>query len=245
MTGASFAAIVAAGGTGSRFSKSSKAELPKQFMSLRGQPLYFHSLLSFLQNSRISRVILVTPSHMVQLAKTESADLGKKVSQDKEIEVIAGGASRQASVFCGLKYLQECGEIPDYVLVHDAARPFLDNETLERIMDKVIECGACTVGGAVSDTIKKVAGGKIIETLPRNELVAVQTPQASAFAPLLAAHEEALLLKYSSTDDSSLLEWAGHEVHVVEGSPYNIKVTQPLDLMLAEQLADYLLKDLL
>ncbi|MBX9722136.1 MAG: 2-C-methyl-D-erythritol 4-phosphate cytidylyltransferase [Candidatus Obscuribacterales bacterium] len=238
-TGIAFAAIIAAGGSGSRFAKGSQG-VAKQFLHFRGLPLYAWSLLALSKYDQLQQIVVVTPSDMVPKTNDEIKDLVAAHNLRPKISVIAGGASRQASVFCGLKELEESGDPPDFVIVHDAARPFLDIQTVESVSKKVIECGACTVGGSVTDTIKKVKNGLIVETLVREELIAVQTPQAANFALLLSAHREAALAGFATTDDAALLEWAGHEVFVLEGPKYNLKVTDPLDLMLAEALADYL-----
>ena len=97
----------------------------------------------------------------------------------------------------------------------------------------------------MSDTIKRVDGKRIIETIPRRDLVAVQTPQAGKFSQLLQAHVAAAESGFNTTDDAALLEWSGHNVYVVDGPLHNLKITQPLDLILAEALVDYLSEDFL
>lgn len=243
--GTEFAAIIAAGGSGSRFHAEKQAEpkSAKQFLTLRGLPLYAWSILAFSKHHLITNIILVTPQDMVQTCELQTKELKEAHNIRQLISVIQGGSTRQESVFCGLKALYSTGNPPEYVLIHDAARPFLDISTVDLVVKKAIEYGACTVGGAVSDTIKRVSAGKILETIPRDELCAVQTPQAARFSQMLAAHEEAALAQFTATDDASLLEWAGHEVYLVEGPKNNLKVTHPLDLILANALADYLHQD--
>lgn len=252
-----FAAVLAAGGSGQRFYGENTPESirdakqehsPKQFLPLKGLPLYAWSL-RVLCKASLARIVLVVPADMQPILELEIRQAKyqylKDLGTNTEITVVAGGKTRQASVFNALKHLAGTAAKPRFVLVHDAARPFLDNDTVLRVMKATITHGACTVGGAVSDTIKRVSQGRILETLPRESLVAVQTPQAASFDDLYRAHEEAALAQYLSTDDAALLEWAGKEVHVVDGPKYNIKITQPLDLILAESLSDYLLKDCL
>ena len=238
----SFAAIIAAGGSGSRFAAGSNPATAKQFLTLHGLPLYAWSLKTLAQHERITQLVMVVPSHMVQLTSDEIAALSDKLKLNRNISVISGGDSRQASVFNGLRFLSEQPSAPEFVMVHDAARPFLDEKTLDAVVDTAIKYGACTVGGAVSDTIKKVAGSKVVETLNREELVAVQTPQAARFQQLLAAHNEAIKSAFIATDDVALMEWSGHEVHIVQGPGHNMKLTNPIDLILAEALADILFK---
>lgn len=243
--GTDFATIIAAGGSGQRFASANanNGNKPKQFLELKGLPLYAWSLLAFSKHHLISRFVMVVPSHMVNRVATEAKEICITHNIRQSVSVIAGGASRQESVFQGLKSLATEQNPPVYVLVHDAARPLIDPKTVDLTVRKAIEYGACTVGTRVSDTIKRVSGGKVVETIPRDDLVAVQTPQAARFTHLLRAHEEAALANYATTDDAALLEWAGHDVYIVEGPASNIKVTHSADLMLAEALGDFLFND--
>jgi 2-C-methyl-D-erythritol 4-phosphate cytidylyltransferase len=244
--GTEFAAIIAAGGSGARFAgEKGQPTKPKQFLTIKGLPLYAWSLLACSRHEFISKIVLVMPSAMVQLADQEIRQLSGQHNLSRNIEVVPGGKSRQSSVFQGLKKLARQAHPPEYVLVHDAARPFLDFQTLDQVMQKAIEYGACTVGSPVSDTIKEVHDGRVVRTIPRENLFAVQTPQAGRFSHLLQAHERAAHSGFATTDDAAILEWAGHDVYVIEGPAKNLKITFPLDLILAEALADYLYRDLL
>jgi 2-C-methyl-D-erythritol 4-phosphate cytidylyltransferase len=239
-----FAALIAAGGSGSRFSGSkTESKKPKQFLSLKGMPLYAWSLIEFGKHESISEIVMMTPADLVASISLECEQILEQHHLRIKPSIIAGGKTRQESVLHGLRFLASSGSPPDYVMTHDAARPFLNKSTIDVIIDSVTRHGACTVGGAVTDTIKRVnSAKKIIETIPRDELFAVQTPQASDFSSLLAAHEKAEQLGFSTTDDTALLEWCGHEVFVVDGPKYNMKVTQPFDLVLAEALAEHIAK---
>jgi 2-C-methyl-D-erythritol 4-phosphate cytidylyltransferase len=236
------AVVIAAGGSGTRFSTDENAS-PKQFLNLRGRPLYTWSLLICAKHELVENIVIVTPVTMVEQLRADLAKLITEHSLSARIEVTAGGASRQDSVFAGLKLLNRSSLKPDHVLIHDAARPFLDFATLDRVIDTVIKYGACTVGRQVTDTIKRVRDSAVVETLPRQDLVAVQTPQGGRLSDLLQAHEEALAAGFATTDDASLLEWSGKKVFVVDGPVNNLKITDPLDLILAEALAGYLLGD--
>lgn len=145
-----------------------------------------------------------------------------------------GGATRQASVRNGLEALAE--RKPDIVLVHDAARPFATQALVARAIDAAEKTGAAVPGLAVTDTIKAVDdGGFVAQTLDRNRLRAIQTPQGFAFAPLLDAHRKAAAQGRSDfTDDAALAEWAGMKVSVFEGEPGNIKITSAEDFARAE-----------
>lgn len=244
-SGTDFAVVIAAGGSGSRFGKPGLEQKPKQFLTLKGLPLYVWSVRAFASHHLISRIVICAPSDMVPVISAEIDEYIKRFQIKQDVTVISGGKTRQESVFNGLKELSQGQSVPEYVMVHDAARPFIDSATIDMVARKAIELAACTVGSAVSDTIKRVDGTRIIETLKREELVAVQTPQVARFNLLFGAHQEAIISDYSTTDDVALLEWAGHEVHIVQGPTHNLKLTHPLDLIMAEALADYLFSDLL
>ena len=131
---------------------------------------------------------------------------------------------------------------PETVLVHDAARPFVTGEMIEETIVAAQVHGACTTALAVTDTVKRVHDGMVVETLDRESLILVQTPQAARFDWLIAAHRKARESGVATTDDAAVLEAAGHKVAVVRGASFNIKVTQAEDLILSELLANRLLK---
>jgi 2-C-methyl-D-erythritol 4-phosphate cytidylyltransferase len=228
----STAAILVAAGSGSRFSSGQSNHRPKQFLELKGQPIYSWALTTLLEHPQIDRVVVATLPEMV--AEIKSA------FQSEKLHVTTGGAHRQESVWRGLSYLDE-GEKPAYVLVHDAARPFLDRDLIDATIETVQKYGACTVATPASDTIKRVDGDLISETLDRDQLVLVQTPQAARFDWLIEGHRRAIENGFVTTDDASILEAAGRAVAVVQGSRWNIKITRPEDLIVAEALADRIL----
>jgi 2-C-methyl-D-erythritol 4-phosphate cytidylyltransferase/2-C-methyl-D-erythritol 2,4-cyclodiphosphate synthase len=156
---------------------------------------------------------------------------------------VPGGATRQDSVRAGLEALANTA--PDIVLIHDAARPFASVGLIERAIETARRTSAAIPGVPVADTVKSVDGdGHVTETLDRSRLRLIQTPQAFAFAPLLAAHRRAAAEgRHDFTDDAALAEWAGMRVTVFAGEPGNIKMTNPedfarLDGMQAAQLGD-------
>jgi 2-C-methyl-D-erythritol 4-phosphate cytidylyltransferase len=158
----------------------------------------------------------------------------------ERVYVVEGGETRQQSVSNALRQLvasTRCGE-DDVVLVHDAARPLIEPAIIERTIDAVHEHGAAIVGLPAVDTIKQVertANGAIITaTVPRERIVQAQTPQGARCGLLSRAFAEAEADEFAGTDEASLLERAGIEVIVVQGSPRNFKITQPGDLELAD-----------
>lgn len=196
------AAIVVAGGSGERFGGL------KQFAELHGQTLASISV----QRCRdvAQRVVVVVPASYE--GDGEGADA-----------VVRGGATRSDSVRAGLG---ECGDA-DIVVIHDAVRPAASRALFLRVVEEVRHGAAAAIPGvAVTDTIKVVHGGVVAGTPPRDELVAVQTPQAFRTDILLRAHEQGGV----ATDDAALVEALGEKVHVVLGETGNFKVTEPSDL---------------
>lgn len=243
-----FGAVLVAGGSGSRFAAGSnltnealrKAE-PKQFLPLNGYRLYIWSLSRLYKNGQFNHVVVTVPDYFVDEISRELAVIFPNQDLSK-ISVIAGGGSRQESVYKGLSKLSELGK-PDYVLVHDAARPFVSAKTIRDTIDTVTTRGACTVATPVSDTLKKVEQDKICQTINREHLFAVQTPQAAPFGLLWQCHQEAAKLAIGVTDDAAILEYFGHEVVVFAGSNSNIKVTVVDDMRACELLAPLYLPD--
>lgn len=251
------AAILAAGGTGARFAASlnnprrgaasagdrsgnPSSRLPKQFLQLKGCPIFVWSLETLLASPSVACSIVVSPPDMVTEVQAHLKSLCFKFPE-KRLRVVPGGDSRQQSVHLGLLALEE--EKPEYVLIHDAARPFLTKELLERFVEALVATGACTTALPASDTIKRVENGKLVETLDRESLILVQTPQGGRFDWLLQAHKKAADEERATTDDASVLSLAGHEVSIVDGASYNVKITRAQDMVLADALAAILFAD--
>jgi len=207
--------IVVAGGTGTRFG----GDQPKQFVEVAGRRVVDWSVAAAASVS--DGVVLVVPETLVGDTTVAGADV-----------VVAGGASRSGSVRAGL------AEVPadaDIVLIHDAARPAASASLFELVVEAVLAGAAGVIPGVpVTDTIKMVdEDGVVYETLPREELVAVQTPQAFRADVLRQVHKG----DPEATDDAALVELAGGIVMVVPGEPGNLKLTVPADLdRLAETL---------
>jgi 2-C-methyl-D-erythritol 4-phosphate cytidylyltransferase/2-C-methyl-D-erythritol 2,4-cyclodiphosphate synthase len=223
------AALIVAAGRGSR----AGAGDPKQYRLVGGASVLGRVLDLFGAHETIDRILVVIHPDDSDFYARVTAGLGPG-AREKLLAPAQGGATRQISVANGLARLAE-GAAPDVVLVHDAARPFLTPALIDRAVAAAVETGAAIPGIAVVDTIKRVDGaGRVVETPPRASLRAVQTPQAFAFAPLLAAHAAARAAgRDDFTDDGALMEWAGHGVVVFEGEPGNLKLTRPEDFAAA------------
>ncbi len=232
------AAVLPAAGAGERF-KHAPTDAPKQFVGLDGRPIYLWSLTTLAAHEKVDIIVVVVPQLSLDAVQSEIAQFLPSNHSEKVL-VTAGGKTRQNSVHNGLDRLGGLSTPPTYVMVHDAARPLLTTKLIDQVIDSVTTNGACTVAMPVTDTIKKVKDNVVGETLDRSELVQIQTPQAARFEWLLQAHRKAASENFGTTDDSTILEHSGHKVHIVTGSPYNVKITNPEDLSLCQSLATIL-----
>jgi 2-C-methyl-D-erythritol 4-phosphate cytidylyltransferase/2-C-methyl-D-erythritol 2,4-cyclodiphosphate synthase len=220
------AAIVVAAGRGRR----AGGDLPKQFRQIGGEMMLRRTLLTFVEARNVGAVLPVINREDADLYNEASA----AIDGGRLLPPAFGGATRQASVRAGLEALS--ARKPDYVLIHDAARPFASQDLLARAITAVQKTGAAIPALPVTDTVKTVDGlGRVDKTLDRASLRLVQTPQAFAFAPLLDAHRRAQAAgREDFTDDSALAEWAGMKVDVFAGEPGNIKITSAEDFARSE-----------
>jgi 2-C-methyl-D-erythritol 4-phosphate cytidylyltransferase/2-C-methyl-D-erythritol 2,4-cyclodiphosphate synthase len=221
------AAVIVAAGRGTR----AGGDLPKQFRQVGGEVMLGRTLSMFLEHQNVGTVLPVINADDAELYAQLSAGIS---ANPRLISPVFGGATRQASVRAGLEALGS--RKPDYVLIHDAARPFASNELLSRAITAVQKTGAAIPTLPVTDTVKTIDGlGRVDKTLDRASLRLVQTPQAFAFRPLLDAHRRAQAAgREDFTDDSALAEWAGMKVDVFAGEPGNIKITSAEDFARSE-----------
>jgi 2-C-methyl-D-erythritol 4-phosphate cytidylyltransferase/2-C-methyl-D-erythritol 2,4-cyclodiphosphate synthase len=221
------AAVIVAAGRGTR----AGGYLPKQFRQVGGEVMLGRTLSMFLEHQNVGTVLPVINADDADLYAQLSAGIS---TNPRLISPVFGGATRQASVRAGLEALGP--RKPDYVLIHDAARPFASNELLSRAITAVQKTGAAIPTLPVTDTVKTIDGlGRVDKTLDRASLRLVQTPQAFAFRPLLDAHRRAQAAgREDFTDDSALAEWAGMKVDVFAGEPGNIKITSAEDFARSE-----------
>jgi len=216
--------VVPAAGIGSRMA----ADLPKQYLQIAGATLLEHSLRALLASERIAALV-------VALHPADEFAARLPVFADARVRRVVGGEQRSDSVLAALQALLSLGEPRDWVLVHDAARPCLQEEDLARLIERV---GGSGTGGilaeAVVDTVKEAnSEGLVMRTLDRTRLWRAQTPQMFRLGELHAALGQAKARGLALTDEASAMELAGHPVQLVPGSARNLKVTLPGDLQLA------------
>jgi len=220
------AALVVAAGRGTR----AGAGIPKQYRFLDGIPVLTRTLRALCAEPAIATIVVAIHPDDEGLYAACIAALDES-ERARLLSPVHGAATRQASVHAGLCAL-DASTCP-HVLVHDAARPFLSRDLIQRACATLVRHDAALPGIPVTDTIKQVTDdGRVTHTPPRDGLRAVQTPQAFRLAPLLAAHRRALDAGMTGfTDDGALAEWAGMDVHVFAGDPDNVKLTHEADFL--------------
>ncbi len=216
-------ALVVAAGNGLRVG----GEIPKQFLHLAGKPLLRYCLETFLAHPRIAEVrVVINPTYR---ALYDAATVGLQL-----LSVVDGGATRQASVRLGLESLE--ASFPDVVLIHDAARPFLDAATIDRTLDALAAHRAALVAVPVVDTLKRADSAFSGVTVDRTGLWRAQTPQGFHFQTILAGHRQLADSGTEMTDDAAVAEATGQQVILVHGHEDNFKVTTQADLARAERM---------
>jgi 2-C-methyl-D-erythritol 4-phosphate cytidylyltransferase / 2-C-methyl-D-erythritol 2,4-cyclodiphosphate synthase len=214
-------ALVLAAGRGTRFGGA----LPKQYLPLGGTSVLRHAASAFAAHPRVDRVL-------VTIRAEDGTAYGEAVAGLDLLPPVPGGAERQDSVRLGLEALPPLA--PSRVLIHDGARPFPGAAMIDRVIDALDHASAAIPGLPLGDTIKRVASGKIRETVERAGLWRVQTPQGFHFATILAAHRA--VAGQALTDDAAVVEAAGVSPTIVQGSEENVKITTAQDLATAERL---------
>ena len=220
-----YGAVVLAGGSGSRMN----TKTAKQYLPLNGKPLIYYALRQF-QDRAVEKIALVVAEGQQDYCRKEIVG---RYGFTKVSAIVSGGSERYLSVHAGLKALDGV----DYVLIHDGARPCVDQDILNRTMECVAKEDACVVGMPVKDTIKIVDERQMAQKTPdRRCLWQVQTPQAFSYDLICRAYDAVIATgEQAVTDDAQVLELAfGKTCRLIEGSYRNIKVTTPEDLDIAK-----------
>ena len=219
--------ILPAAGLGTRMGREKAGTSRKQFMLLEGAPILIHTIRKFLRCPSVTEIVVALRAEDMDWAR----GLIHNERPVKPVRVVEGGDTRQESVE---NALQSLAANTDLVAVHDAVRPFIDSELVEKVIAEAGKVGAAIVGIVPVDTIKQVHKNKIRATLSREHLVMAQTPQVFRFDLLKRAFASARKDGFTGTDEASLVERLEEiEVHVVQGSDRNIKITKPTDMELA------------
>jgi len=223
-------AIILAAGNSTRM----KGKTPKQLLKIDSKPVSVYSLETFQAHTDIDSILIVT--------KTDLFDTFSKIVKtyhlDKVTAIIAGGVTRQTSVFNALAFLDPNIKHSDIVLLHDAARPFITKRIIDENIRIAKKASAVETAVSCADTISVSKDGQFVSTvLDRRELYQAQTPQSFAFGLILQAHQKAVLENWTNlTDDAQLVLRFGHEVAIAEGNRNNFKITTQEDYQLAKDI---------
>jgi 2-C-methyl-D-erythritol 4-phosphate cytidylyltransferase len=222
----SFSAIITAGGVGSRFDGDRK----KQFFKINGKPIIFFAIEIFYTIAQITEIIVVLPTDEFDVMS--SAILSNYTNR---VKCVVGGQTRQISVFNGLCATDS---VCKFVIIHDGVRPFLDKADLISMMSAVIEKKIVIAASPVKNTLKKVYQNTIVETVPRENLIEVYTPQLFDRQTILSHHEKARTLDRDFTDDAGICEFFGETVYWFETTSPRLKITTIDDIVMAEFMID-------
>lgn len=217
-----YTVLLPAAGSGKRMGAGQN----KLFLELRDVPILIHTLRVFEKDPKCKHIVLAV--------KVEEQAFIEQLLQKYQITKVAaiteGGAERQHSVYACLKASPEQG----IILVHDAARPFIKQQVIHQLVDVAMKSGAAVAAVRAKDTMKKVANGIIQETVDRESLWIIQTPQAFQYALLEKAERLADEVSFLGTDEAMLVERLGEQVHIVESTYDNVKMTTQEDLLFGE-----------
>lgn len=217
--------VIPAAGQGKRMGTKES----KQFLGLDQEPILIHTLRVFNNHSEIDEIVLAV--HENELVRVEH--LVQEFDLSKVTKIVTGGEERQDSVYQGLLACQS-----EWVLIHDAVRPFIDAQIISRVISEVKKREAVIVAVPSKDTVKEVREGMVVGTPDRKYIWNVQTPQAFRRDLLIQANQFAMKENLSVTDDASIMEHFGQKVYIVMGSYQNIKITTPEDLIFAKAILE-------
>jgi 2-C-methyl-D-erythritol 4-phosphate cytidylyltransferase len=200
----------------------------KQFLQLEGVPILLHTIRKFARCAAVGEIVVALRGDDIAWVQ----DLLDAEQLAKPVRLVVGGDSRQQSVENALSHLDAGTEL---VAVHDAVRPFVELDAVEKVIEEAAACGAAILGIVPVDTVKRVHLSRIETTIPRERLVMAQTPQVFTLPILREAFAKATADGFVGTDEASLVERLENvNIHVVPGSDRNIKITKPTDLYLAK-----------
>lgn len=227
-------AVICAGGIGSRMGN---AEKPKQYLNVGGKPIILHTIEKFVVNEEFEKIIVLVPESWISYTKDI---INKHLRGVEKVEVMAGGSDRNSTIMNAINYIEEKFGLDDdtIIVTHDAVRPFVTHRIIMDNIKAAVKVGACDTVIPATDTIVESIDGEKISSIPdRSKVYQGQTPQSFRAKRLkelylsLTAEEKAIL-----TDAAKIYLLKGEAVHLVSGEVFNIKITYPYDLTVAETL---------
>ena len=224
-------ALIAASGTGSRVGR----EIPKQFIIVGGKPIFLYSVLAFQNNQKIDNIIIITKKEYFNQVDFWC----KKFNVTKLKGVIEGGNTRQESILNGLNAIKDFSNEYDRVLIHDAARPLLNEKIINDNISALDFSKAVCTAIKASDTLYESEDGYRVKNMLNREVIyQAQTPQSFIYKVILDVHLKSKEEGFESSDDASLAKHYGIDVQLVEGSPLNFKITTSNDLDFFESIIE-------
>jgi 2-C-methyl-D-erythritol 4-phosphate cytidylyltransferase len=222
-------AVIPAAGSGARMG----SDIKKPYLKIGSKPILAHTLQVFEKSFLVDDIFVVVSDEDIKRCKDEVIN---PYNFHKVADVLAGGTTRQASVFNGI---QRTSDDTDIVIIHDGVRPFITEKIIETSVESAYQWGAAVVAVPVKDTIKVADNDNFVSSTPdRSQLWAIQTPQVFRREILIKAHLYAQERNIDATDDAALVEKLGYKVKLVMGSYRNIKITTPEDLVIAKAFID-------
>lgn len=216
-------ALIFAGGVGKRMNLNG---LPKQFLLVNNKPILIHTLEKFQNNSNIDKIILVSVSSHINFCK----DLIDKYKISKITKIVEGGFTGQESIFNGLNTLRNEASSNDIVLIHDGVRPVINNKLIDDNIESVKIYGNAISCSPAIETIAMFSNNVITNIVPRDKCIIAKAPQSFYYQDIISVHDKARQENYlEAIDSASLMSHYGHELHYVNCSPMNIKITTPSD----------------
>ncbi len=225
-SGVRIACVITAAGSGKRMGSHTR----KQYLRIGGEAILKWTLRAFARFSWLNEIVLVVPPDDIRKVSMEI--VGPRLNP-MDVHIVVGASRRQDSVFRGLQAVHPDTE---WVLIHDGVRPFVRQELVERLLREAESTGAAIPGIPARDTLKKAQENQVVHTVSREDIWQIQTPQVFRYPLILQAHRRAREENFYATDDASLLEQQNHPIRLVPGDPYNIKITTPEDIPVAERL---------
>lgn len=222
--------IIPAAGGGTRMGKS----INKQYLKIRDKSILTHTIMAFDQCPYVDEIIVVIAKNEEKLFKNY---VRKEYRIRKPLKLVTGGKTRQESVYNAVKEVDDRCTI---IAVHDGARPIISTREIVMTIEGAERYGGCVLGVPVKETVKKInEEGLITETIERDLLYNIRTPQTFRRDILVKAHENAIEKGIVGTDDSYLVEMNGGSVKIIKGSYNNIKITTPEDLIYAQEILSH------